>query len=279
VIIELDVSLIDPSFIADRMNVADDEAYQALRDAIAREGQGSPILVRPHPTAPGRYQVAFGHRRLRAAKDLGRPVRAVVKTLADHEFVVAQGQENSLRADLSFIERARFAQSLVELNYGREIVMAALAVDKTTVSRMLSVTAHIPSAVIEAIGPTPATGRDRWVEFANQFDSHKHSADLDKLLRSEGFRASSSDDRFNQALHLCVNREAGATANKSRGQGDRQDIETWSTPKGETLVTLKRNARNCVLNIDQRQAPDFGDFLLRQMDKLYGEYLELQRNK
>ncbi len=78
-VVELDAALIDPSFIADRMPIQEDEAYGALKKAIAGDGQGSPILVRPHPGAPGRYQVAFGHRRLRVARDLNRPVRAVIK--------------------------------------------------------------------------------------------------------------------------------------------------------------------------------------------------------
>jgi ParB family chromosome partitioning protein len=278
IVVELDTQLIDPSFVVDRMSVANDDAYQALKDAIASEGQGSPILVRPRPTAPGRYQVAFGHRRLRAAKDLGRLVRAVVKTLSDQELVLAQGQENSIRTDLSFIERARFAQNLVELSYGREVVMTALAVDKTTVSRMLSVTTRIPSAVIDAIGPAPATGRDRWVELAGHFESKAAPRGLDGLLGNEAFRAGKSDDRFSEVLDLIVN--GGMTqqnAGKLRGQGDRHDVETWAPAQGGTLVTLRRNARNCVINIDQRQAPQFGEFLLRQMDKLYGEYLAGQK--
>ena len=72
VIVELDATLIDPSFITDRM-AQNDEAYAMLRTAIAAEGQNSPILVRRHPAKPGRYQVAFGHRRLRVAQELGRP--------------------------------------------------------------------------------------------------------------------------------------------------------------------------------------------------------------
>ena len=108
VVVELDPSSIDSSFIADRM-AQDDEDYRLLRDSIAQAGQGSPILVRPHPTAPERFQVAFGHRRLRVAAELGLPVRAVVRQLSDRELVLAQGQENSARANLSFIERARFA--------------------------------------------------------------------------------------------------------------------------------------------------------------------------
>src|SRR5215831_5559637 len=111
VIVELDTALIDPSFIADRM-AQNDEAYTALRAGIEAEGQLSPILVRPHPETSGRYQVAFGHRRVRVAQEIGRPVRAVVRSLSDEELILAQGQENSARADLSFIERARFARRL-----------------------------------------------------------------------------------------------------------------------------------------------------------------------
>jgi ParB family transcriptional regulator, chromosome partitioning protein len=119
VIVELDTALIDPSFVTDRM-VQNDDAYRALRAAIWADGQHSPILVRPHPDVAGRYQVAFGHRRLRVAQELGRPVRAVVRSLSDEQLVLAQGQESSARADLSFIERARFAQRLEDLGHKRE---------------------------------------------------------------------------------------------------------------------------------------------------------------
>ena len=274
-VVELDADLVDPSFIADRMTVSDDEAYTALKHAIASEGQGSPILVRPHPTAPGRYQVAFGHRRLRVAKDLGKPVRAVVKTLSDQELVLAQGQENSVRTDLSFIERARFAQSVVDLKYSRDVVMSALAVDKTTVSRMLSVTTRVPAAVIDAVGPAPAIGRDRWVELATHFERNDAARDIGELLQSDTFRTAASDERFNQLIARLTagGIDAQRGAGRPRAQGDREDIQRWATAQGDTLVTMKHNARSCVINIDQRQAPEFGEFLLRQMDRLYSEYL------
>ena len=56
--------------------------------------------------------IVFGHRRARVARDLGINVRAVVKPLADIEHVIAQGQENTARADLSFIEKSLFARKL-----------------------------------------------------------------------------------------------------------------------------------------------------------------------
>jgi ParB family transcriptional regulator, chromosome partitioning protein len=273
-VVELDAALIDASFIADRMPVPDDDAYEALKKAIADEGQGSPILVRPHPTAPGRYQVAFGHRRLRVARDLNRPVRAVIKTLSDQELILAQGQENSVRADLSFIERARFAQRMVELDYGRDVVMSALAVDKTTVSRMLSVTTRIPSPVIEAIGPAPAIGRDRWLELAGHFEAKAALPVLEEFLEGEAFCTAASDDRFNLIADLLVTGEGAAprSAGRERGQERRHDVQTWAPSQGNTVITLKHHARSCVMNIDQRQAPGLGDFLLRHMERLYREY-------
>jgi ParB family chromosome partitioning protein len=74
VIVELDPAVIDPSFIADRMP-SSIETVTNLTDAIREHGQINPILVRPNPDAAGRYQVAFGHRRLRAIASLSRSRR------------------------------------------------------------------------------------------------------------------------------------------------------------------------------------------------------------
>ena len=137
-IVEIDPDLIDGSFILDRMESTAAD-HQILVEAIRAHGQQIPILVRPHPEQPSRYQVAYGHRRLRAARDLGRMVRAVVRDLSDEELVVAQGQENSARTDLTFIERARFACRLEERKFTRETIMAALSVEKANLSRMISI--------------------------------------------------------------------------------------------------------------------------------------------
>lgn len=94
-LVELDTNLVDTSFVSDRMS-GSDEAYTELLEAIRERGQDTPILVRPHPE----------HRRLRVAKELGKPVKAVIKKLDDAVDVIAQGQENSARDNLSFIEKA-----------------------------------------------------------------------------------------------------------------------------------------------------------------------------
>lgn len=68
-IVELDPSLVDPSFVRDRLQ--DDTAnFAEFKRLIAERGQEVPILVRPNPEHQGRYQVAYGHRRLRAVAEL-----------------------------------------------------------------------------------------------------------------------------------------------------------------------------------------------------------------
>ncbi|MDR0252479.1 MAG: ParB/RepB/Spo0J family partition protein, partial [Brucellaceae bacterium] len=104
-VVELDASLIDGSFVEDRLTrqETDDPEFLALVQSLHQHGQQVPILVRPHPDHAGRFQAAYGHRRMRAAARLGLPVKALIKPLTDAELVLAQGKENSERRDLSFI--------------------------------------------------------------------------------------------------------------------------------------------------------------------------------
>ncbi len=152
-----------------------------LQQSIAEQGQQVPILVRPHPETPGRYQVAYGHRRLQAAISLGRKVKAVVRPLTNDELVVAQGVENSARANLSFIERAVYAARLEEAGFSRPTIMAALAVDKTALSKLIAVPARIPMALLLAIGAAPKIGRDRWLEFADKIEAMRDASPLAAL--------------------------------------------------------------------------------------------------
>ena len=71
VIAEIDPLLIDPSPLADRFRDHDDSSFEALKQSIAQRGQEVPILVREHPEIKGRYQSAYGHRRVRATRELG----------------------------------------------------------------------------------------------------------------------------------------------------------------------------------------------------------------
>ncbi len=115
---DLDPDLVDPSPVKDRID-DDEEEFALFLESIREKGQHQPVLVRPRPDEPGRYVIVFGRRRVRAAKELGRPVRAVIKSIDDTTHVIAQGQENTRRKDYSFIEKALFAQQLIRLGIRR----------------------------------------------------------------------------------------------------------------------------------------------------------------
>ena len=159
--------------------------------------------------------------------------------------------------------------------------MSALTVDKTTVSRMISVTTRIPAPLINAIGPAAGTGRDRWVDLAGHFHAIPNPATLDALLESETFQNVDSDARFHHVLSLFTSTDYGRdvpTTGQGRGQArsPRSDAQFWAPPDGTQIVKMTYHARSCVMAIDRRVAPGFGDYLLTQMDRLFNEYMAMQ---
>jgi len=171
-ILELDPDLIDVSPFRDPLPDDDPEDFEEFKRSLSEEGQKVPIQVRPHPTVAGRYQVAYGHRRLRAAKELGLQVKATPVDLSDHDLVVAQGIENGARQDLSWIERALFAKTMEDADIKPRNIKAALSISDQELARMRGVYSTIPEDVIELIGRAPKVGRPRWMDFAKLLGSN-----------------------------------------------------------------------------------------------------------
>ena len=189
VIVDLDPKLIDDSFIADRVADANDPTLAGLVESIDGSGQQVPILVRPNPGVLGRFQIAYGRRRTSAALILGRPVRAVVRSLSDDELVVAQGKENLERRDLSYIERAFFALRLERHGFRRETIMSAMGIGKGDLSTLIAVARTVPEDVVQAIGPAPAAGRPRWMLLTDQIKSAR-ACEISKVIGDPLFRPS-----------------------------------------------------------------------------------------
>jgi ParB family chromosome partitioning protein len=259
VIVELDPALIDNSFVPDRME-ATEEQNVVFRELIREHGQNVPILVRPKPNGAERYEVAFGHRRLRAARELGIKVRAVVRSLTDEQLVIAQGQENSGRTDLTFIERARFAARLEDLKFSREIIMASLNVDKAALSRLIAIATRVPASVIDAIGPAPAFGRPRWQKLADLFEREDNRARALEIVKAPTFRALDTDKRFE------------TLAESLREKTSRARAETWSAKDGTHAAKVSRAGKKLTLIFDDRVAPRFGDFVRERLQTLYDEF-------
>jgi ParB family chromosome partitioning protein len=264
-IIDLDPESVDVSFVQDRI-AADEQEFNELLEAIRERGQDSPILVRPHPSKAGRYMVVFGHRRLRAAALLGRKVRAVVKEMKDQEHVVAQGQENSARANLSFIEKAFFAANLARLHYDEDnaIILAALAVDRTTLSKMLSV-AGLPGQVLQAIGAAKGVGRDRWYELKILLEKPSSYEAALEAIREDGFSILSSDDRFNALMARLKTAKLSA---RSRSEPRKRN---WVPEDGSLSAEMTAEGKRFTLALKAKgtDAKAFGEYLSGNLAQLY----------
>lgn len=202
-VIAIQPDKIDSSFVEDRLRLddRDDEDLAALIDSMRESGQQVPVLLRNHPEKPGRYQTAYGHRRIRAASRLGIEVKAIVRSLSDDELVLAQGKENAERRNLSFIERAVFAKNLLAGGFDRKVIGEALSVQKSELSRLLQVVEAVPDALIRAIGAAPKAGRDRWMKLGELLTSKAAQAAAMAEVSDADFRSSASDDRFQQIFN------------------------------------------------------------------------------
>ncbi|MDE1996831.1 MAG: plasmid partitioning protein RepB [Rhizobiaceae bacterium] len=262
-VVELDPNVVDSSFIRDRLGDVVLDIDDELVQSIAENGQEVPILVRQHPMEQGRYQVAYGHRRLQAIKLLGRKVLAIVRKLDDADVVIAQGIENSARRNLSYIERALFAFNLEEGGFERPVIMKALSTDKTELSKLISVARTVPGDVIRAIGAAPGIGRRKWIALSQAMTGNAVSK-LHNLIADEAFTRAESDARFEMAV--------AELSRKETVKSEATEYE-WKPKTGERIRgRIKASDTSFTLALKTADAPAFGDFISRRLDELYEAY-------
>ncbi|WP_265517414.1 plasmid partitioning protein RepB [Nitratireductor luteus] len=261
-VVEIDPELIDPSLVRDRLSHEDkgDEAFQGLVDSMRENGQQVPVLLRPHPTAEGRYQVAYGHRRVRAAARLGQPVKAIVRTLTDDELVLAQGKENTERRNLSFIERAFFAHALIAHGFERGIVQRALSIHKAEMTRLLAVAGAVPADIARAIGPAPKAGRPRWLALAEFLKREAAVVMAQEEIRSGRFADAGSDERFRLLFDRLAKRVPGRKPPKPQPR-------VIEDGKGRIVARLTPGERP-QLEFDEKNHPGLAAYVAQHLPEL-----------
>lgn len=272
-VIEIDPARIEHSPFADRLSegASGDPAFEALTQSIRDNGQQVPVLVRPHPdparAASGFYQAAYGHRRVRAARAIGRPVRAIVRSLTDEQLVVAQGKENAERRDLSFIERAFFARALMQHGFDRATTQSALGVHKSEMTRLLQVGEAVPPHIVRAIGPAPRIGRPRWLALGELL---RDGAAIEKAageIGSERFAAADSDRRF----QLLFDR----LARKRKTPPPRQIRDD----RGRSIASLRVGKDRSIITIEGESGAAFAEFVAAHLPRLLAEHATANSDK
>jgi ParB family transcriptional regulator, chromosome partitioning protein len=270
-VVEIDPGLIDAGGMADRLE-SDAESDATLRQSIADHGQQVPVLVRPHPQTPGRFQIVFGRRRVLALRDLGQLVKALIRDLSDQELVLAQGQENSARRDLSFIEKVNFARQLQEHGYDRKVICDALTVDKTLISRMLSLAERIPPDVIAMIGAAPSIGRDRWAALADLLEKTGAPGSEIEAMINFNSQGPGSDARF-QAAWAYLSSLADGRRVSPPAKPQRAPI---LAADGQALGEARLDATQCTLRLSRTQSAGFETWLIDALPRLHADWVMQQ---
>ncbi|UWQ86282.1 plasmid partitioning protein RepB (plasmid) [Leisingera caerulea] len=241
-------------------NAEPNESIQDLASSIAEAGQQVPVLLRPSKERDGHFEVIYGQRRILACRQLGIPVRALIRTLDDTDALMAKGLENAGRAELSYYERVRFAQAILEQGYSRAEVCQALAISKNTLSQLERINRLVPCAVGEAIGAAPGAGRPKWTTLATAFEKEQltEQAALRVLGRSGELE---SDGRLELVL-----KEIGKRGKQERAVEERSPLPGVQIKSGKSglSVTVKRAGGNT----------NFANWLDQNLDQLIQDSFE-----
>ena len=263
-IVELDPDTIDVSFVKDRVVV--DEDFSDFVESIRSEGQQSPVLVRPLDGQKDRYQIVYGHRRVRAIREIGGKVKAIIKELSDEEHVIAQGQENSARSNLSYIESALFAQKLSELGFENAVIMSALSCDRAALSKYQTVMKTVPEKVMSLIQEGGNIGRDRLMDFCKRIKEEEgYEAYCLEEISKPDFLSLKPNDRFAHLLKARLVRKAS------------RKREEAIYKNGALKVNV--GAKGISISFGKGGNPAFSDFLKNRLDDLYSEFEEETKNK
>ena len=147
----LPIEVIEPGPFQPR-GAIDPAGLQELAESIREHGLLQPILVRPAPGQPGRYQIIGGERRWRAAQSVPlHEVPVVIRDLDDRQAMAAALVENLQRQDLGPLEEAEGYQRLIEeFGMTQEVLGQAVGKSRSHVANTLRLL-NLPERVRELL--------------------------------------------------------------------------------------------------------------------------------
>ncbi|KNY14243.1 chromosome partitioning protein ParB [Shinella sp. SUS2] len=275
-IISLDPDKVERSPFKDRFDNDEDadQALEALKISIASEGQKIPVLVRPHPTKPGQYQLAYGYRRWAAIKaimgDAERPetikIKAYVRDLTDRQLIEEQSLENGVRENLTWIEQAMWAVQLKGAGLSHRAICPILGLSEAAVSHLFRVTAVVPDDVILAIGRARGVGRPKWTAFAELLKEPGRLEAVRKVVRAPEFRKADNLERIAQAMRAA----SSMPVTPDVVEAD----ETIDFTLGARVFGRMKNAASGMTLTIPKKEKAFAHWLAKRMPALMHEYGE-----
>jgi ParB family transcriptional regulator, chromosome partitioning protein len=132
------IDLLEPNPYQPRAAIRMEPLGELVR-SVRAHGILQPLLLRPHPSTTGRYQIVAGERRWRAAQAAGlHAVPALVRGLSDSDTAAAALVENLLREGLDPIEEAEgLARLMREFKHTQDAVADIIGKSRSHVANTL----------------------------------------------------------------------------------------------------------------------------------------------
>lgn len=148
---QIPLDLLEPNPFQPR-TVIEPGALEELTQSVRTHGILQPLLVRPHPTTPNRFQIVAGERRWRAAGAAAlHEVPALVHAMADSEAAAIALIENLQRQDLNAIDEAEgYDRLLTQFGLTQEALGEAVGKSRSHIANTLRLL-NLPTGVKEAV--------------------------------------------------------------------------------------------------------------------------------
>lgn len=156
------------------------EKMDELANGIRESGLIQPIVVRPHPTEPGKYQIVAGERRWRAHKMIGQTeILAHVVEATDAQMAILALIENVNREDLTDFEVSLSVTQIEKEFPSRKAAAEVIGISKSQMQRLSSFT-KLPEMILADLRDRPellgANAANAIVTVLNQHPEHNGEA-------------------------------------------------------------------------------------------------------
>lgn len=147
---EQTVSIVDNGLIHKIENhnprkVRSKRATDDMRESIRMQGVLQPVLLRPHPTLNGAYQLVAGETRFDLNLEVGRStIPALIRHISDDELLTMASIENVVRQMMSPIDEGEAAREMLALHRDKDVVCKLLGWTRLKLDGRIHLTHCIP---------------------------------------------------------------------------------------------------------------------------------------
>jgi ParB family chromosome partitioning protein len=199
----------------------DEAALEELAASIQARGIIQPLIVRPDPRDPARFEIVAGERRWRAAQKAGlSEVPVLVRDYGDQELFEIAIIENIQRADLNAIDEGAAYRALIDrFGHSQEQVASALGKSRSHIAnqmRLLQLPREVQDLLvaqkISAGHARPLIGHPRAADLARRIAEKGLSArDAERLAKAPAAKGRSSTKTDKDADTRAIEAELSAT--------------------------------------------------------------------